>query len=165
MIRHLASRRDRGSTSIELAIITPAVLAVFATAVIGGRVSLARQSIEASAFDVARTASLARTAGDAQATATSAARAILDAQGLSCASLTVSVSTGGFGVPVGQPATVTATVVCQTTFADVALPGLPGGATLSASFTSPLDTYRSRTLGFGIAEAPSGANSSMGGAI
>ncbi|MEU7802752.1 TadE/TadG family type IV pilus assembly protein [Micromonospora arborensis] len=136
--------RDRGSTSIELAIITPAVLAIFATAVIGGRVNLARQAVEAAAFDAARTASLARTAGAAQATATSAAGSTLDAQGLSCASLTVSVSTGGFAVPVGQPATVTVTVVCEATFADVALPGMPGGATLNASFTSPLDTYRSR---------------------
>ncbi|WP_328384194.1 pilus assembly protein (plasmid) [Micromonospora zamorensis] len=163
MTRLRALRRDRGSTSIELAIITPAVLAIFATAVIGGRVNLARQAVEAAVFDAARTASLARTAADAQATANRAAGSTLDAQGLSCASLNVSVSTGGFSVPVGQPATVTVTVVCEARFTDVALPGMPGGATLSASFTSPLDTYRSRVLGFGIAEAGSARNPIAGG--
>lgn len=142
--RRSGSRRDRGSASIELAIIAPAVLAVFATAVIGGRANLARQSVEAAAFDAARTASLARSASEAHGSATSAANSALTALGLSCTSVTVSVSIDGFEVPVGQPATVTATVSCRADFSDVALPGLPGGATLQASFTSPLDTYRTR---------------------
>lgn len=138
------ARRDRGSVSIELAVVTPAVLALLATAVIGGRVNLARQAIEAAAFDAARTASLARTAVTAQTEALAAASSTLAAQGLHCTSVTVTVSTAGFSVPVGQPASVTATVTCQATFEDVALPGMPGGAALTASFTSPLDTYRSR---------------------
>ncbi|MEU8073095.1 TadE/TadG family type IV pilus assembly protein [Micromonospora sp. NPDC049151] len=137
-------RGQRGSVSIEMAVVAPAILALFAGAVIGGRVNLARQALEASAYDAARTASLARTASEANAEALSAATSTLDAQGLSCASLNVTVSTAGFGVPVGQPATVTATVTCTATFSDVALPGMPGTVPLSASFTSPLDTYRSR---------------------
>ena len=145
ILGRLRSRREQGSTSIELAVIAPSVFAVFATAVIGGRVNLARQSLEAAAFDAARTASLARTAGEAHVRATSAASAALDAQGLSCTSVTVWVSTDGFRVPVGQPATVTATVMCRADFSDMALPGLPGSATLQASFTSPLDLYRTRT--------------------
>ncbi|GGM23805.1 TadE/TadG family type IV pilus assembly protein [Dactylosporangium sucinum] len=136
--------RDTGSVSIELAIITPAVLALLATAVIAGRVNLARQSIEAAAFDAARTASLARTKVTAQAEALAAATSTLTAQGLHCSSISVAVNTTGFDVPVGAPATVTVIVTCQATFSDVALAGMPGRATLSASFTSPLDTYRSR---------------------
>jgi len=138
------SRHQRGSASVELAVVTPAVLALFATLFIGGRVNLARQSIEAAAFDAARTASLARDAATAQTDATAAANSTLDAQGLSCSSLTVTISTQGFAVPVGEPATVTANLTCQATFADVAFPGMPGTATLAASFTSPLDQYRSR---------------------
>ncbi|WP_307800089.1 TadE/TadG family type IV pilus assembly protein [Micromonospora tulbaghiae] len=130
--------------SIEMAVVAPAILSLFAAAVIGGRVNLARQALEASAYDAARTASLARTAGEANAQALVAATSTLDAQGLSCTSLNVTVSTAGFGVPVGQPASVTATVSCTATFSDVALPGMPGTVPLSASFTSPLDTYRSR---------------------
>ncbi|WP_374225809.1 TadE/TadG family type IV pilus assembly protein [Micromonospora sp. C72] len=130
--------------SIEMAVVAPAILALFAGAVIGGRINLARQALEASAYDAARTASLARTAGEANAQALAAASSTLDAQGLSCTSLNVTVSTAGFGVPVGQSATVTATVTCTATFSDVAMPGMPGTVPLSASFTSPLDTYRSR---------------------
>ena len=138
-------RSQRGSVSIEMAVVAPAILALFAGAVIGGRVNIARQSLEAAAYDAARTASLARTASEANAQALAAANSTLDAQGLSCTSLSVTVSTAGFGVPVGQPATVTATITCTATFSDVALPGMPGTVPLSASFTSPLDTYRSRT--------------------
>ncbi|MFD6757362.1 TadE family protein [Micromonospora gifhornensis] len=144
MTRAPAARSDRGSASVELAVVAPAVLALIAALFIGGRVNLARQSIEAAAFDAARTASLARDASTAQAEATAAANSTLDAQGLSCSSLTVTISTQGFAVPVGEPATVTATLTCQATFADVALPGMPGSAPLTASFTSPLDQYRSR---------------------
>ncbi|MEU8314999.1 TadE/TadG family type IV pilus assembly protein [Micromonospora sp. NPDC049033] len=137
-------RGQRGSVSIEMAVVAPAVVALLAGVVIGGRVNIARQALEAAAYDAARTASLARTAGEANAQALAAANSTLDAQGLSCASVNVTVSTAGFGVPVGQPATVTATVRCTATFSDVALPGMPGTVPLSASFTSPLDTYRSR---------------------
>lgn len=144
MIHTPAPRSDRGSASVELAVVAPAVLALIAALLIGGRVNLARQSIEAAAFDAARTASLARDASTAQAEAIAAANSTLDAQGLSCTSIAVTVSTQGFAVPVGEPATVTATLTCQATFADIALPGLPGSAPLTASFTSPLDQYRSR---------------------
>lgn len=142
MIRHTA--RDAGSASIELAILAPAVLAMFVAVLIGGRTNLARQSVEAAAFDAARTASLERTAGAAQAQASAAAFATLAGQGLHCSSTTVAVSTDGFAVPVGQPATVTATVTCRLSYADIALPGMPGGAILTYSFESPLDKYRSR---------------------
>ncbi|MEU5872549.1 TadE family protein [Glycomyces sp. NPDC047369] len=135
---------QRGSASIEMAVVAPAILALLAGVLIGGRVNLARQALEAAAYDAARTASLERTASEANAQALAAANSTLDAQGLSCTDLDVTVSTTGFDVPVGQPATVTATVSCTATFSDVALPGMPGTVPLAASFTSPLDTYRSR---------------------
>ncbi|RKF24668.1 TadE/TadG family type IV pilus assembly protein [Micromonospora globbae] len=144
-MRRRWTRRERGSASIEMAVVAPAILALFASAVIAGRVNLARQALEAAAYDAARTASLARTSREANAQAQEAARATLEAQGLSCSSLNVMVSTAGFDVPVGQPATVTATLRCRATFSDVALPGMPGTVPISASFTSPLDTYRGRS--------------------
>ncbi|MEV4824535.1 TadE family protein [Micromonospora sp. NPDC049274] len=137
-------RDQRGSASIEMAVVAPAILALIAGTIIGGRLNLARQALEAAAYDAARTASLARTAAEANAQAQAAANSTLDAQGLSCTNLSVTVSAAGFGVPVGQPATVTATVSCTATLSDVALPGMPGAVPLAASFTSPLDTYRSR---------------------
>ena len=141
LVRH----RDRGSASIEMAVLAPAVIAVFVMLMIGGRTNTARQAIDAAAFDAARTASLARDGGLAQAQATEAATNTLAAQGLDCERLTVTVDTSGFAVPVGQPATVTATISCVVTYSDIALPGMPGNAILTSSFVSPLDQYRSRT--------------------
>ncbi len=135
---------DRGSASIEMAVLMPALIAVFVMQMIAGRTNLARQSIEAAAFDAARTASLARDGATAQLRARTAAADTLAAQGLNCTSLIVVVDTSGFAVPVGQPATVTATVTCHADFSDIALAGMPGGATYTASFVSPLDQFRAR---------------------
>jgi Flp pilus assembly protein TadG len=137
--------RDRGSASIELAVLASAVLALFVTVMIGGRTTLARQAIDIAAYDAARTASLARDQAAAQTQAQAAAAETLSHQGLNCVDLTVTVDTHGFTVPAGQPATVTATVTCLVGYSDIALPGMPGNATLTSSFVSPLDQYRGRT--------------------
>ena len=136
---------ERGSASIEMAVLAPAVIALFVTLMIAGRTITARQAMEAAAFDGARTASLARDADTAQARARAAATETLAAQGLNCATLRVDVNTDGFAVPVGQPATVSVTITCDADFSDIALPGMPGGATYRASFVSPLDQYRGRS--------------------
>jgi Flp pilus assembly protein TadG len=136
--------RERGSTSIELAILTPGVIAFFAAVVIAGRVTLALQAADSAAYDAARTASLSRTAATAQPAASNAALASFTSQGITCTSLAVSVNTAGFFVPVGQSATVTVTVTCVAMLSDVALPGMPGSTTLTSSFVSPLDRYRAR---------------------
>ena len=41
-------------------------------------------------------------------------------------------------------ASVTATVTCVVNLSDVAVPGLPGTRTITATMSSPLDTYRER---------------------
>lgn len=139
------AERDRGSAAVELAIIAPAVIAVFVTVMIFGRTVIANQSIEAVAFDAARTASLARDGDAAVLAARRAAEETLAAQGLHCRRTEVRVDTAQFARPVGEPASVTVTVECDVDFSDIALPGMPGGTTLSATFTSPLDRYRTRS--------------------
>jgi len=144
--RRRRARRDRGSISVELAILLPGFVYLIVLAVVTGRQVIAQGAIDLAAHDAARAASLSRTAAVAQSRADAAALDTLTQQGLACASLTVTVNTAGFGVPVGNPASVTVTVVCQVSFADLAaLPGVPGARTLTASFVSPLDQYRSRT--------------------
>jgi Flp pilus assembly protein TadG len=138
-------RRDRGSASIELAILVPVVLVFFLAVIIAGRFSMARQATEAAAYNAARTASLARTATAAGTRGRAAAIASFAAEGITCRTLTVTVDTRGFAVPVGRPATVTVRLTCEAEFADIVLPGMPGSARLTSEFTSPLDTYRSRT--------------------
>ena len=76
--------------------------------------------------------------------AVSGATSSLANQKLQCTTKSVSVDTSGFASPVGTPATVTATVTCVVNLSDVAVPGLPGTRTITATMSSPLDTYRER---------------------
>jgi Flp pilus assembly protein TadG len=139
-------RDERGSAAIEAAILAPPLLVLIGLAIVGGRIQVAGSAIEGAAHDAARAASISRTASEAHTNALSAAAATLDQQGLHCASLTVDINTAGFAVPVGEPATVSATVTCVVDFSDLAgADGLPGSKTLTASFVSALDTFRTRT--------------------
>jgi Flp pilus assembly protein TadG len=133
---------DRGSVSLEAAIIAPGLLFLICLAIAAGRIMLAGAAVEAAARAAAREASLARTPAEAKARATTAAQASL--QQLRCTSTGVDVDTSGFAVPVGQVAGVKATVRCTVGLSDLVLPGLPGAKTMDATFTSVLDRYRSR---------------------
>lgn len=135
---------DRGSMTLEMVIITPAMLLILGVAIFAGRVVIASQSVEHAADNAARTASLARTAPAAQAAADNAARDSLSQQGLRCTSTTVNVDTAGFSVPAGTPATITETITCVVNTADLAAPGIPGSRTVTGRAVSPLDTYRER---------------------
>jgi Flp pilus assembly protein TadG len=138
------TRRDAGSASIELAILAPAILILLAVTIFAGRVSLARQAVDAAAFDAARTASLARTGDEARTAGAAAGRSTLTSLGLSCRGVRVTIS-GDFGKSPGQPGTVTAQVSCRAGASDLGLPGVPGSRTLTGTFTSPIDTYRGRS--------------------
>lgn len=141
-MRHL--RDTRGSTTLELAIITPAALGLGALILLGGRIAIAQQTVQAAANDAARSASIARTAGAAHGDARSAANSSLNNQGLNCAERTVTVDTSGFGRPLGVPATVTADVTCRVNLGDIALPGLPGTISVRGHAVSPIDQFRER---------------------
>ena len=143
MIRRL---RERGSVSVELAILMPGFSALIALSVIGGRHVIAQGAIDVAAYDAARAASIARSAGDARLDAEAAAANAFDRQGLRCRTRSVEVDVSGFGVAIGLDATVSVTVRCEVEFSDVAwVPGVPGSRQLAATFVSPLDRYRSRT--------------------
>lgn len=135
---------ERGSATIETIIIVPALMLFIALIVAAGRVQLAHQSVDAAAAEAARAASISRTASEAQTRATASGNQSLANQGLKCATTSVTVDTSGFAVPVGTPATVSATISCVVALDDVALPGLPGTITVEATVRSPLDTYRGR---------------------
>lgn len=136
---------DTGSITLELVVWAPALLLIVALLVVAGRVALARGAASHAADEAARAASLARTPAAARADAVRVADASMRAQGLACAAVTVDVDTSGFGVAVGDAATVSATVHCALRLSDVGLPGLPGSRTLTASAVSPLDSYRERS--------------------
>lgn len=129
---------------MELVLIAPALLALLTMTVLAGRVVLAGGTVEQVAAAGARAASLARTPAAAAAAADTAARRAIGEQHLQCTTVAVAVDTSGFGVPLGQPATVAVEVSCQVQLADLTVPGLPGSRTLSERAVSPLDPYRGR---------------------
>ena len=139
-----AAERERGSTVIEAAIGVPAFMLFVGLIVFAGRVAVANQAVGSAATEAARSASISRTQGQAADMARAAATQALSNQKVNCLRMTVSVDTSGFGSPVGTPASVRATVTCVVNLSDLSVPGVPGTRTVSASMSSPLDTYRER---------------------
>lgn len=137
-------RGERGSATLEAVILVPAFLLFVALVIAAGRVAIARQGVQAAAAEAARQASIARTAGEANAKAQAGAQQTLTDQQLRCLSSSVTTDTSGFAAPVGMPASVSATVTCEVDLAGVVIPGLPGSLAITASFQSPLDTFRGR---------------------
>lgn len=132
-----------GSATLELAVLTPALLALLLLVVAAGRVAAAGGQVDGAARDAARAASLERSTTSARAAARDAAAASLGGQHIACRSMTVQV-TGSFAAPAGTPAAVRVTVGCTVALGDIGLPGLPGAKTLTADYTAVLDTYRGR---------------------
>jgi Flp pilus assembly protein TadG len=135
---------DRGSVTLELAVLSPALILLLGLVALAGRVEVAASAVEHAAAAGARAASLARTVDGAQAAAAEAIRRELDAQGLRCATSTVTVDATGLAAPLGDPATVTVTTSCTVTMSDLAVPGLPGSRALTGQATSAVDRYRTR---------------------
>lgn len=139
-------RRERGSATIEMVVVAPALLLVIGLLIVGGRITLANGAVEHAAAEAARSATLARTQGEAYADALDAAYRTLDRQNIQCVgNPSVSPELGAFSTLPGQAASVTVTVVCVADLSDIAIPGLPGTRRLEAQVSSPLDTYRERS--------------------
>jgi Flp pilus assembly protein TadG len=135
---------DRGSVTVELTLVVPALVLVLGLLVAGGRLWFARATVVEAAHSAARAASLARSAPAAGADGREAGRASLSTAGLACADASVQVETVAFAVPVGTPATVRSSIACTVPLGDVVLPGLPGSIRLTGEGAAALDTYRSR---------------------
>lgn len=138
------SRNQRGSATVEIVLVVPALVIVLGLLIAGGRLWFARTTVVEGAQAAARAASLARSAGAASQAGQSAGAQSLATAGLTCDGRGVAVNTSAFAVEVGTPATVTATVTCAVPFGDLLLPGMPGSISVSSTGYSALDTYRSR---------------------
>jgi Flp pilus assembly protein TadG len=139
-----ARAAERGSVSVELALLAPALLLLLSFAVFAGRTQIAEGAVQEAARSAAREASLARDPATAAALAGAQAERTLAAQNLRCQQTTVDVDTAGFQAPLGQPGDVTVSITCVVGMADLLAPGLPGSVTVEASFISPVDAYRER---------------------
>ncbi|MEU0490793.1 TadE/TadG family type IV pilus assembly protein [Nocardiopsis sp. NPDC006139] len=133
---------DRGSATLELAVLSIGLLMVVSLIIGVGRVQVANHGVEEAARSAAREASIARTTTQARSDALTAATTTLADQGMTCLSLSVEVDVSAFTKPAGTPGSVTAHVSCDVALADLLLPGLPGTLALDKTFSSPVDTYR-----------------------
>jgi Flp pilus assembly protein TadG len=139
-----ARAAERGSVSVELVLLAPALLLLLSFAVFAGRTQIAEGAVQEAARSAAREASLARDPATAAALASAQVERTLAAQNLRCQRTTVDVDTAGFQTPLGQPGDVTVSITCVVGMADLLAPGLPGSVTVEASFISPVDAYRER---------------------
>jgi Flp pilus assembly protein TadG len=153
-------QRERGSATAELVLLTP-LLILFVLFIVGlGRLSHARALVNDAAAQAARAATLQYLSpGQATAAAQQTASDALASAGVACASRSTRVDTGN-DHPGG---TVTVTLACRVDLSTVTAAGFPGSETLTASFTSPIDTYVPEPLGFANSEVPLVANRSLGG--
>lgn len=132
-------RSERGSVSVEVAVIAPAFVFLLLLVVFAGKVSEADGNVERAAAEGARAASLRQNPGDAIDDAEAVVADNLVAAGVPCIHLDTVVDTSAFE-PGG---TVTVTVRCEASMADVTLLGVPGTRSFSATSTEVIDTYRS----------------------
>jgi hypothetical protein len=141
---------DRGSVSVEIALSVP--LMVLLLFILAAAVHLGRAAIDvnSAAAAAARAASLARTAPAATTAARNAATADLAGQ---CASLSVTVDTSAFH----RGGAVTVAVACTVTTHGLTGISIPGSVTTRAVSTSPIDVYRTISLGFSHASGPTTA--------
>lgn len=136
---------DRGSSTLEMLIIGPSLLALAFFIVFVGRSVTTGHAIDEAARSAARAASLAISPAQAQTEAKVAAADSLASQGVLCEQLTVTVHASAIGTRVGG-ATARVEISCTVNMADLALPGtgldLPASKTFTGTFASPIDPHR-----------------------
>lgn len=127
-----------------MVLLAPAFLLLLTMLVMGGRLAMAQQTIQSAASEAARAASLER-GEDAQQRGQDAAETFLADEGTNCSAMDVEVDTSGKeSVPGDEDQFVNATITCEVALADLAIPGIGGSRSVSATSSSPIDTYRER---------------------
>jgi Flp pilus assembly protein TadG len=140
------ARPDRGSMSVELVIIAPALVLLLLLVAAGGRWVESHGAIDGAARDAARAASVARTAGTAVSLARQSADADLATSGW-CDGGTVAVGVTGFppdGVVFAPGAAVTVTVSCNVDMSPFTALGFSGASPVTGTAVAPLDPFMCR---------------------
>ena len=134
---------ERGSASLELVIVVPAVVAVIALLTAGWRLWSVRSQVREAAAAGARAATLARSGAEAEQAASAAIDADLGTVGSSCTAPTVDIDVSAFSAPPGQGGDVVVDVTCEVPFTDLLIP-MPGALTVEGHAGSRLDSFRER---------------------
>ena len=130
---------ERGLATIELVLMTPILFLVLSFLVVAGRLATVRGDVAAATRDAARAASRAATYEQALTDARATAEASLGGRDVTCQNLTVTL---GDAATFRAGGSVAATVSCDVSLADVAIPGLPGTRTIADTSTEVIDLYR-----------------------
>jgi Flp pilus assembly protein TadG len=141
-------RGERGSISVELAVIAPALILMLLLVAAGGRVVEAQGHIDGAARDAARAASLAGSPGQADAAALQAAQADLGASSW-CTGGSVQAPVTGFPpsqfIPAGT--SVRVTVTCAVNMSPFRLLGFGATMQFKGTAVAPVDPFTCRGAG------------------
>jgi len=133
------ARREDGQAVAELVIVAPLLLIVIVLMVALGRIDSAQGDVESAAQAGVQAAAVQADGAAAQRQAATVATATLAGAGLTCLAPQITTDTSHF-VAGGS---VSVSVTCVTSLADVSVPGMPGSKTLSARAVAPIDEFRS----------------------
>jgi Flp pilus assembly protein TadG len=132
-------RRERGSITVELVVLAPALALLLLLVAAGARVVEVQGHIDGAARDAARAASLARSLGQAQALATQAADADLGSTSW-CQSVPAPTLVG-----FPNQGQVTVTVTCTVNMSPFGPLGFNATRTFTGTAVAPLDPFVCRT--------------------
>jgi Flp pilus assembly protein TadG len=132
-------RRDGGTMSLELVLLTPLLVAFMMLMVGLGLVVEAQSQVDGAARDAARAASIGRTTADADAAARDAAADTLSGRKRRCRGGPSTAVDFAEWRPGGQ---VTVTVRCHIDLSGLSLIGLAPSKTMTGTATAPIDTLR-----------------------
>jgi hypothetical protein len=138
MSRPSYRRSEDGSLAVEMAMLAPSLLVIFALIFVYGRAAQVNGTLESGTRAAARSVTLARSYDEAVDSANAVLLEAMKDAPQSCQnSLNVHI-VGTYEA--GEPVTVDAD--CTYDLSDLGLPGAPGTITARSSFTSMLDPYR-----------------------
>ncbi|MCW2903583.1 MAG: TadE family protein [Streptosporangiaceae bacterium] len=124
--------------ALELALVTPVLIAFLMLMAGVGRMVEAQSQVDGAARDGARAASVGRSQGDAATFADRASRETLKTRDWCQGGPRVAPDLSEWA-PGGQ---VTVTVTCDVDLGGMSLIGLPGTKSMTGTATVPLDTFR-----------------------
>jgi Flp pilus assembly protein TadG len=142
-----ARRAQRGSISVELAVLAPGLALLLLLVAAGARVVEVQGHIDGAARDAARAASIARSYTQAVAAAQQAAQADLGTTSL-CTPHTIGVRVAGYpAVPLtAVPGAVTVTVTCQVNMSPFKTLGFGVTKGFTGQAVAPLDPFMCRDV-------------------
>lgn len=138
----MTSRGEGGSSmALELAIVTPALLALLLLVAAGGRVTSAKNDVTSASAEAARAGSLRQAPDTATDDAVAVAKANLVRSRTGCADSPDQVAVDVSDLRPGGRVVVT--VTCRVSLADLGLLGVPGTKSLVSRSVAVVDTRRS----------------------